>query len=121
MELTGCGAKAEEESIGRGRAGVDLGGVYKTPAVVTTLGFGENGVFINSCGKLVDDKHSYTIDKRSGSTKVTIDNTPSPIVLTMRPDGGLIGPGPVDVKGLIITGYHTVTTTLMINAVRAAP
>jgi len=121
MDLIGFGAKAQEEFIGPGRAGVVLSGVYKNPAVVTTLGFGENGVFINSCGKLVDDQHSYTIDKRPGSTRVTIDNTPSPIVLTMRPDGELIGPGLVDVKGLIITGYHTVTTTQMINGFRAAP
>jgi len=121
MDLIGFGAKAQEEFIGPGRAGVVLSGVYKNPAVVTTLGFGENGVFINSCGKLVDDHHSYTIDKRPGSTRVTIDNTPSPIVLTMRPDGELIGPGLVDVKGLIITGYHTVTTTQMINGFRAAP
>ncbi len=121
MDLIGFGAKAQEEFIGSGRAGVVLSGVYKNPAVVTRLGFGENGVFINSCGKLVDDQHSYTIDKRPGSTRVTIDNTPSPIVLTMRPNGELIGPGLVDVKGLIITGYHTVTTTQMINGFRAAP
>ena len=39
----------------------------------------------------------------------------------MRPDGSLTGPGLVDVKGQIIIGYHTVTTTQMINGARAAP
>ena len=33
----------------------------------------------------------------------------------MRPDGGLIGPGIIDVKGQIITGYHNVTETLYMN------
>jgi len=41
--------------------------------------------------------------------------------LTMRPDGGFTGPGLIDVKGLIIIGYHTVTSTLMVNGVRATP
>jgi len=38
MDLIGFGAKAQEEFIGPGRAGVVLSGVYKNPAVVTTLG-----------------------------------------------------------------------------------
>src|SRR5437667_8353957 len=39
----------------------------------------------------------------------------------MPPDGGLTGPGLIDVKGRIIVGYQTVTSTLMINGVPAAP
>ncbi len=109
MDMVGFGAEAQEELTGPGKAGVVLSGVYKNPATVTTLGFGESGVTIGGCGKLVDDSHNYTIEKRPGSIRVTIDNEPNPVVLTMRPDGGLIGPGLIDVKGRIIVGYFTHT------------
>ena len=97
-DLIGFTPEAEEELTGPGKAGVVLSGLYKNPATVTTLGFGESGVTIGGCGKLVDDSHGYAIDKRPGSVRVTVDNEPSPIVLTMRPDGGLTGPGLIDVK-----------------------
>jgi hypothetical protein len=120
-DLIGFTPEAEEELTGPGKAGVVLSGLYKNPATVTTLGFGESGATIAGCGKLVDDSHNYTIDKRPGSVRVTVDNEPNPIVLTMRPDGGLTGPGLIDVKGRIIVGYHIETSTLMINGVRATP
>jgi len=121
MDLVGFGDKAQESFMGPGKAGVVLSGLYKNPATTTSLGFNESRVAINGCGKLVADDHSYTIDKRPGSLQVTVDNEPHPILLTMRPDGGLTGPGLIDVKGRIIIGYHTVTTTQMINGYRAAP
>ena len=108
-DLIGFGAEAEESLLGPGRAGVILKGFYKNAATVTALNFDENGVSINGCGKLVDDSHNYSIEKRSGSVRITIDNEPNPIVLTMRPDGGLVGPGLIDVKGRIIVGYFTST------------
>jgi hypothetical protein len=107
--------------MGPGRAGVVLSGLYKNPATTTSLGFNESSVAINGCGKLVADDHSYSIDKRPGSVQVTVENEPHPIMLTMRPDGGFTGPGLIDVKGRIISGYHTVTTTQMINGYRASP
>lgn len=109
MDLVGFGAEAQEELTGPGKAGVVLSGLYKNPATVTTLGFGESGVTIGGCGKLVDDSHNYTIDKQPGSVRITVDNEPNPIVLTMRADGGLTGPGLIDVKGRIIVGYFTQT------------
>jgi hypothetical protein len=120
-DLIGFTPEAEEELTGPGKAGVVLSGLYKNPATVTTLGFGVNGATIASCGKLVDESHNYSIDKRPGSVRVTVDNEPNPIVLTMRPDGGLTGPGLIEVKGRIIIGYHTETSTLMINGVPATP
>jgi hypothetical protein len=120
MDLIGFGDKEQEELIGPGGAGVVLSGIYKNGATTTSLAF--NGpVSIDGCGKLVSDPHQYTIDKRSGSVRITVENEPNPIVLTLRPDGGLIGPGLVDVKGRIISGYHTVTTTQMIDGYRASP
>ncbi|HTC76018.1 MAG TPA: hypothetical protein VK684_10600, partial [Edaphobacter sp.] len=121
MDMVGFGDKAQESFLGPGRAGVVLSGLYKNPATTTSLGFNESSVAINGCGKLVADGHNYTIDKRPGSLQVTVDNEPHPITLTMRPDGGLTGPGLIDVKGRIIIGYHTVTSTLMVNGVRATP
>ncbi len=108
-DLIGFGAEAEESLMGPGRAGVVLKGFYKNAATVTALNFDEGGVSINGCGKLVDDSHNYSIEKRSGSVRITIDNEPNPIVLNMRPDGGLVGPGLIDVKGRIIVGYFTST------------
>jgi hypothetical protein len=109
IDLAGFGTEAQESLLGPGRAGVILKGFYKNPATVTTLNFDEAGVSINGCGKLADDSHNYSIEKRSGSVRLTIDNEPNPIVLTMRPDGGLLGPGLIDVKGRIIVGYFTST------------
>jgi hypothetical protein len=104
-----------EEITGPGRAGVVLNGLYKNPATTATLSFGADNVSIQGCGKLVAEDHNYTIDKRPGLLQVTVQNEPHPIVLRMRPDGGLTGPGLIDVKGKIIIGYHTVTSTLYVN------
>src|SRR5947207_13548886 len=120
MDLIGFGEKEQESFIGAGGAGVVLSGIYKNGATTTSLAF--NGpVSIDGCGKLVSDPHQYTIEKRSGSVRITVENEPNPIVLTLRADGGLTGPGLVDVKGRIISGYHTVTTTQMIDGYRASP
>jgi hypothetical protein len=109
MDMVGFGAEAQDELTGPGKAGVVLSGLYKNPATVITLTFGEGQASIGGCGKLVDDSRNYTIDKRPGSTRITLDNEPNPIVMTMRPDGGLTGPGLIDVKGRIIVGYFTDT------------
>jgi hypothetical protein len=112
MDMIGFNAEA---ITGPGRAGVILSGHYRSPATLASLSFGLNGVSIQDCGKLVADSHGYTIDKRPGSLRVMVENEPKPFTLTMRPDGGLIGPGAIDVKGRIIIGYHTVTETLYVN------
>jgi len=109
MDLAGFGTEAQESLMGPGRAGVVLKGLYKNPATVTALNFDEASVSINGCGKLADDAHNYSLEKRSGLLRITIDNEPNPIVLTMRPDGGLVGPGLIDIKGRIIVGYFTKT------------
>jgi hypothetical protein len=107
------------ELMGSGRAGVVLSGRYRNPATTASLDFGPDTVSIVDCGKLVADGHSYTIEKRPGLLRVHVDNEPQPFVLTMRSDGGLVGPGPIDVKGRIIIGYHTVTHTLYVNGAPA--
>jgi hypothetical protein len=112
MDLVGVNT---EEIVGPGRAGVILFGAYKNPGTTMSLGFGAETVTLGGCGKLVPGGHAYTLEKRPGSLRVTVENEPHPIVLTMRLDGGLTGPGLIDVKGSIITGYHNVTETLYMN------
>jgi hypothetical protein len=119
MNLIG-GDKIQESLSGPGAAGVVLSGLYKGPASPVSLGFGGQAT-LAGCGKLVADPHNYTIDKQSSSVRVTVANEPAPILLTMRPDGGFTGPGLITVTGHIISGYHTVTTTQMINGYRASP
>ena len=66
------------------------------------------------------DGHGYSIAKGQNSLVVRVNNEPRPVVLTMGPDGGLLGPGPVDVNGKVISGYHTVTERLYVNGQPAA-
>ena len=111
LDLIGFGEEVQESLLGSGsgKAGVILNGLYKNPATVTTLTFNEGFVSLDGCGKLASDSRNYSIEKRSGLVRITIENEPNPIVLTMRPNGGLTGPGLIDVKGRIIVGYFTET------------
>ena len=104
-----------------GRFGVVLSGNYHTPGATTGINFTSNSAGINRCGDLEEVDTPYTIRKSPAGTQIALQSEPHPIALSMRPDGSLIGPGLVDVTGQVIVGYHTVTTTQMINGARAAP
>jgi hypothetical protein len=106
---------------GPGRAGVVLSGTYGRNANGATISFDGDTATIAGCGKLIPNGEPYSLAKSAGVLKASMVNDPSPIVLTVRPDGSLAGPGAVTVKGRIITGYNTVTSTQMVNGVRAAP
>jgi hypothetical protein len=108
-DLAGFGAETMESLAGPGSAGVILKGLYKNPATVTTLNFDADVVSLDGCGNLASDSRNYSIEKTTGLVRITVANEPKPIVLTMRPDGGLTGPGLIDVKGRIIVGYFTQT------------
>ena len=108
MDLIGL-ADLQESLSGPGSAGVILKGLYKNPATVTTLNFDADVVSLDGCGNLASDSRNYSIEKTSGLVRITVANEPKPIVLTMRPDGGLTGPGLIEVKGRIIVGYFTQT------------
>ena len=120
-DLIGFTPDVEESLTGPGVAGVVLSGTYKNPSATPFFRFSAGTANLDGCGKLVEQGHSYTIEKRAGAVKLTVVSEPTPIVLTMRADGGLTGPGLIDVKGQIIIGYHTVTTTQMVNGMRASP
>ena len=100
---------------GPGKAGLVLSGRFRNPSALTSLNFGTDTATISGCGKLVEDGRGYSITKGPNSLVVTVYNEPRPLVLTTRPDGGLLGPGLVDVKGSVIIGYHTETSTLYRN------
>jgi hypothetical protein len=112
MDMVGINLDAMD---GPAKAGLVLSGRFRNPGTLASLNFGTQTATISGCGKLVEDGRGYSIAKSPNSLVVTVNNEPRPLVLTMRPDGGLLGPGLVDVKGSVIIGYHTVTNTLYAN------
>jgi hypothetical protein len=105
------GGQGMESLTGPGPAGVVLSGDYTQSGTATYVGFSGDQGSIGSCGKLVPDTTPYTLSKTATSLKITLPVSPSPVILTMRSDGSLQGPGPITLNGQIITGYNVVTTT----------
>lgn len=92
-------------------SGVILVGKYHSRTDLPEMMLAANGAAtLSKCGTLVDGTRSYTIRKSSAATQIVVDNEPDPMVLTLRTDGSLAGPGNIQVKGSIIIGYHNVTT-----------
>ena len=88
-------------------AGVVMNGRYQGNSALG-FNFGLDRVEITGCGKLEPNSHSYTITKKPNHLLISVRSEPSSFVLSMGSDGSLIGPGAVDVKGQIITGYRKV-------------
>ena len=105
------GGQGMEGLTGPGRAGVVLSGSYTQNGTPTYVGFTGDTGSIGSCGKLVPDDTIYSVSKTATALKITLPVSPTPVTLTMRPDGSLVGPGAITLNGQIITGYHVVTTT----------
>jgi len=101
-------------------AGVVLIGNYHSRSELPSLSFGNGSATIQDCGSLVADQHNYTLRKSGNNLQLILSNEPEPIVVTMHSDGTLSGPGSVLVKGRIITGYTTSTSTAMVNGAPAA-
>jgi hypothetical protein len=106
-------------TLGLSRAGVVLSGLYH--GITTSVSFATDTASILKCGTLEDVGAAYTVRRSPSALQVVLQTTPQPITLSMRPDGSLNGPGPIDITGQIIIGYHTITSTQMINGARAAP
>lgn len=96
---------------GPGRAGVVLSGGYSPNQAGASVTFSGNSGSINNCGKLAPDNTTYTLSKTAAALKVTLPVSPSPVILTMRSDGSLQGPGAITLNGQIVIGTHVVTTT----------
>jgi len=87
--------------------GVVLNGGYQESGGLW-LNFGTTTFTLTGCGKLVPNGHSYAISKRPNQLLINVKSEPTAFLLSMGSDGKLSGPGPVDVKGQIITGYRRI-------------
>jgi hypothetical protein len=82
--------------------GPNMAGVFQG-AGGWRLDFIDSGVLVN-CSILAPDEHKYSIDFKNDRTVIVIDTTPKPLVLTLRSDGTIIGPGPFVLDGVIVSG-----------------
>jgi hypothetical protein len=115
-DLTGLNIDAMK---GPAPHGVVMNGPYADGSGLG-IRFGLATLSLTGCGKLVPDDHDYTITKNPGQLLINVKSEPSSFVLSMRNDGKLSGPGPVEVKGQIITGYSNVWMQEYRNGVAVA-
>ncbi|HEV1287561.1 MAG TPA: hypothetical protein VNU44_19720 [Bryobacteraceae bacterium] len=91
---------AKEPSPGPVMAGVFEG------AGKWRLDFIDGGVLVN-CSMLSPNQENYSIAFKNNLAILTIDTTPKPLVLTVKADGSIVGPGPVTIDGVIASGYDS--------------
>jgi hypothetical protein len=84
-------------------AGMNMAGVFQGPGD-WRLDFTNDGVLVNCTGLSPDERH-YTLDFKNNRTTLIVDITPKPLVLTIKNDGTIVGPGPVTVNGVVASGY----------------
>ena len=80
-------------------AGPTMAGVFEGPGP-WRLDFIDGGVLVN-CTFLAPNQESYSVEFKNGSTLIVIATTPKPMVLTLREDGTIVGPGPVTINGVV--------------------
>jgi hypothetical protein len=80
--------------------GLSLAGTYEGKGR-WRIDFDENSAH-TQCGTLSNTPRDYTVDIRNNLALVNIEGEPKPILLTMKPDGTLVGTGPLTVKGFLI-------------------
>jgi hypothetical protein len=83
-------------------AGPNMAGVFQG-AGNWRLDFIDDGVLVN-CSFLSPDQHSYSLEFKNDHTSLVIDTMPKPLVLTLRADGTIVGPGPVTIDGVVASG-----------------
>ena len=89
--------------------GIRMSGVYPGPG---RLGFTfYNDAVTVSCGEIVPESREYSVAIAPGGLRITIANSPSPVTLTLRPDGRLAGSGPTDFTGQVQVGIQYGTRT----------
>jgi hypothetical protein len=99
--------------------GPEIAGVFEG-AGNWRLDFIDGGVLVN-CAFLAPDQHNYTFDFKNNRAAIVIDTTPKPLVLTFGADGKtMTGPGPVQIDGVIVTGYDSGLRDAAGNHVEAA-
>ena len=82
--------------------GPDMAGVFEGPGR-WRLDFIDGGVLVN-CAFLSPDQHNYTLEFKNNHTAIVIDTTPKPLVLRLKADGTIVGPGPLQIDGVVATG-----------------
>jgi hypothetical protein len=85
--------------------GPELAGVYEGPWN-WRLDFIDGGVLVN-CSILAPDQHGYTLEFKNNFAILTVDTTASPLVLTVKADGTIVGPGPLVIDGVVANGYDS--------------
>lgn len=88
-------------------AGPTMAGVFQG-AGNWRLDFIDGGVLVN-CSYLSPNQEAYTLDLKT--SRLTINTRPRPLILTLRADGTIVGPGPVTIDGVVAGGYTPGTTT----------
>jgi hypothetical protein len=83
--------------------GPDIAGVFEGGVGHWRLDFIDGGVLVN-CSFLSPNQQSYTIDFKTGHAVITIDTTPRPLVLSLRSNESIVGPGPVVIDGVVAAG-----------------
>jgi hypothetical protein len=89
-------------------AGPVMAGVFEG-AGHWRLDFIDGGVLVN-CSFLSPNQESYQLEFKS-SPLIVINTKPKPLVLTLKADGTIVGPGPVTIDGVVASGYSGGTTT----------
>lgn len=54
---------------------------------------------------LSPNQQNYIVEFKNGRTQVVIDTTPKALVLTPTAEGNLVGPGPIEIDGVVPGGY----------------
>jgi hypothetical protein len=83
--------------------GPTMAGVFEGPGH-WRLDFIDGGVLVN-CAFLSPDQHNYKIEFKNDRTALVIDTTPKLLVLTLKADGTIVGPGPLTIDGVVASGY----------------
>jgi hypothetical protein len=91
------------------QAGPTMAGVF-AGAGGWRLDFIDGGVLVN-CAGLSPNQEAYALNLTAARPVLTINTRPRPLVLTLRADGTIVGPGPVTIEGVVTGGVTAGTTT----------
>jgi hypothetical protein len=101
--------------VGKETTGPQMAGAFEGKGD-WRLEFVEASVLM-TCAGLHPEQHTYSIALTNNRAVITIQSTPTPVVLTLSPEGLLTAPGPIVVDGLLSAGsrqetnYDGTTTT----------
>lgn len=98
-------ADSSDQSSAASVSGPNMAGVFQG-AGGWRLDFTDAGVLVN-CSVLAPNEERYVLDFKNNRTAIVINTTPKPLVLTLRADGTIVGPGPVVLDGVINAGYQS--------------